>query len=671
MPSFEESIGVFEEMTNVFEDINACFENVTRSAENFINAVNSFKPHINLQVEATLAVNEAAEIAQSQVNSVTEEAAKSQKLYNSGLMEGSTLSGELLGNIKGISNIYNKFSKIKEIFDMSDTYTRAAEEFERVFNTADSSAIRSGVMAAANNSGVSYTSMQESVLSLGQSGLGANEAVAFAELANKGYAAAGLSGDDQKGAVSQLVSAMSAGDVQASVEALSLSPELYSSLENYVSGINTAGMSMEEMAAKGLISMDTIGAAVLGSSESINNSFSQMPMTWGSIWNTMGNLALRALTPVFGVLSFLANNISIILPLVIGLGTAFAVFKVAANWTKILTKVMDLHKIMVGFTSTAYKFLSGQITFANAVQKLFNKSMLACPIAWIIVGIIAIIAVIFALVAVINKVTGSTLSVAGIIMGAVFTVGAFILNIIISIWNAFAVVADFFTNVFKNAVAFVEILFRSLAINVLEFISNMVKGIEDLINKIPGVEIDITSGVNNTLEKMRNDLANLKSEADWEDYTQTFDYVDYGKAFENGYNFGEGLGDSFKGLFSGNELEMPNPDDFNFGDYAGGIQDYAGGVQNYGGSGYGGAAYTGGMPRGMMSQAAGSEANMSQTSQKQLLRAAQGGSLAKTTAITINMNNENRINSELDVDGVVDYLARATADAMAGMAEGV
>ncbi len=671
MPSFEESIGVFEEMTNVFEDINACFENVTRSAENFINAVNSFKPHINLQVEATLAVNEAAEIAQSQVNSVTEEAAKSQKLYNSGLMEGSTLSGELLGNIKGISNIYNKFSKIKEIFDMSDTYTRAAEEFERVFNTADSSAIRSGVMAAANNSGISYANMQESVLSLGQSGLGANEAVAFAELANKGYAVAGYSGAEQQAAVSQLVNSMSVGDVQASVEALSVSPEMYSALESYVADINTAGLSMEEMAAKGMIGMDTIQAAVFSASQGINNSFSQMPMTWGSVWNTMGNFALRALTPIFGVLSFLANNISIIGPLVIGLGTAFAVFKVAANWTEIAKTVSKVYGNTIGVLSLGYGVLTGNTAAASGAVSMFNSALLACPITWIILGLILIVTAIFAIVAVINKVTGSSLSAVGIIMGAVFTVGAFILNIIISIWNAFAVVADFFTNVFKNPVASVEILFRSLAINVLEFISNMVKGIEDLINKIPGVEIDITSGVNNTLEKMRNDLANLKSEADWEDYTQTFDYVDYGKAFENGYNFGEGLGDSFKGLFSGNELEMPNPDDFNFGDYAGGIQDYTEGVQNYGGSGYGGAAYTGGMPRGMMSQAAGSEANMSQTSQKQLLRAAQGGSLAKTTAITINMNNENRIDSELDVDGVVDYLARATADAMAGMAEGV
>lgn len=664
MPSLEESIGVFERMANIFENMNACFENVTRSAENFVNTVNNFKPHINLQVEAALAVNGAVEMAQNQVNIAAEEAAKSQEIYNSGLMEGNVISDKLLENISGISDIYGKFGKVQELFSMTDTYIRAAEEFERVFNVADSADITSGVMAAANNSGISYANMQESVLSLGQSGFGANEAVAFAELANKAYAVAGYSGADQQAAVSQLVNSMSAGDVQASVEALSISPEMYSALESYVANINTAGLSMEEMAAKGMIGMDTIQAAVFNASQGINNSFSQLPVTWQSVWNNLGNFALRALTPVFGVLSVLANNISIIGPLVLAAAASFLVFKTSAAIMKISERATEIYTV-------AQKFLSGQISFAAAVQKAFNGTMLACPIAWIIVGIIAIIAVIFALVAVINKVTGSTLSVAGIIMGAVFTVGAFILNIIISIWNAFAVVADFFANVFKNPVAAVEILFRSLAINVLEFISNMVKGIEDLINKIPGVEIDITSGVNNTLEKMRSDLANLKSEADWEDYTQTFDYVDYGKAFENGYNFGEGLGDSFKGLFSGNELEMPNPDDFNFGDYASGIQDYTEGVQNYGGSGYGGAAYTGGMPSGMMSQAAGSEANMSQTSQKQLLRAAQGGSLAKTTAITINMNNENRINSELDVDGVVDYLARATADAMAGMAEGV
>lgn len=666
MPSFEDTASIFERMTEM-ANMTAGFN------ESFLNSLSAIESvaATNLNLGISITSDGGAAEVQNQLISVAEgaeEANRRQNEYNESLKECSGLAGKLGSGIKSLTGSLGGFlgvSSMGDFLSLSDDYTAGLKEIENTFNGADSSAIRSGVMAAANNSGVSYASMQESVLSLGQGGFGANEAVAFAELANKAYAVAGYSGNDQQGAVSQLVSAMSAGDVQASVEALSLSPELYSSLENYVSGINTAGMSMEEMAAKGLISMDTIGAAVLGSSESINNSFSQMPATWGGMFNTMKNYAFSALTPILGVMSVLANNMSIIGPLVLAAAASFAVFKVAA----IVTDGLSLATKILRVVQDA---LAKETSFASGVQAVFNGTMLACPIAWIIVGIIAIIAVIFALVAVINKVTGSTLSVAGIIMGAVFTVGAFILNIIIRLWNTFAIVADFFANVFKNPVASVEILFRSLAINVLEFISNMVKGIEDLINKIPGVEIDITSGVNNTLEKMRSDLANLKSEAEWEDYTKTFDYVDYGKAFENGYNFGEGLGDGVKGLFSGNELEMPNPDDFNLDDYTSGIQDYTEGVQNYGGgSGYGGAAYTGGMPSGMMSQAAGSEANMSQTSQKQLLRAAQGGSLAKTTAITINMNNENRINSELDVDGVVDYLARATADAMAGMAEGV
>ena len=673
MPSFEDTASIFERMTemaNVASGFNESFLNSISAMESIASE------SMNMELSITGYSNAAADV-QNQLNGVIEnvnEAQQVQNDYNESLTNFMNMASGVGNRIKSLAGSFGKIAgitSVQELFNMTDTYTMAAQEIERVFNVADSADITSGVMAAANSSGISFANMQENVLNLGQSGFGANEAVAFTELANKAYAVAGYSGADQQAVVSQLVNSMAAGDMQASIEALSISPEMYSALESYVADINTAGLSMEEMAAKGMIGMDTIQAAVFNASQGINNSFSQLPVTWQSVWNNLGNFALRALTPVFGVLSFLANNISIILPLVIGLGASFAVFKVAANWAKICTAKTAIFTAVTQTLGTVYKLLSGQITFAAAVQKAFNGTMLACPIAWIIVGIIAIIAVIFALVAVINKVTGSTLSVAGIIMGAVFTVGAFILNIIISIWNAFAVVADFFANVFKNPVASVEILFRSLAINVLEFISNMVKGIEDLINKIPGVEIDITSGVNNTLEKMRNDLANLKSEADWEDYTQTVDYVDYGKAFENGYNFGEGLGDSFKGLFSGNELEMPNPDDFNFGDYAGGIQDYTEGVQNYGGSSYGGAAYTGGMPSGMMSQAAGSEANMSQTSQKQLLRAAQGGSLAKTTAITINMNNENRINSDLDVDGVVDYLARATADAMAGMAEGV
>ena len=253
MPSFEDTASIFERMTEM-ANMTAGFN------ESFLNSLSAIESvaATNLNLGISITSDGGAAEVQNQLISVAEgaeEANRRQNEYNESLKECSGLAGKLGSGIKSLAGSLGGFlgvSSMGDFLSLSDDYTVGLKEIENTFNGADSSAVRSGVMAAANNSGISYASMQESVLSLGQSGFGANEAVAFAELANKAYAVAGYSGNDQQGAVSQLVSAMSAGDVQASVEALSLSPELYSSLENYVSGINTAGMSMEEMAAKGL-----------------------------------------------------------------------------------------------------------------------------------------------------------------------------------------------------------------------------------------------------------------------------------------------------------------------------------------------------------------------------------------------------------------------------------
>lgn len=65
-----------------------------------------------------------------------------------------------------------------------------------------------------------------------------------------------------------------------------------------------------------------------------------------------------------------------------------------------------------------------------------NAALLACPITWIVIGFVALVAALYAVVGAINQVTGSSISATGLITGAVATALAFVGNLFITLVNA-------------------------------------------------------------------------------------------------------------------------------------------------------------------------------------------------------------------------------------------
>ncbi len=94
---------------------------------------------------------------------------------------------------------------------------------------------------------------------------------------------------------------------------------------------------MRELASEGKVTAEVVKNAMLGAAEETNAQFEQMPMTWAQVWTMFQNVAIQALDPVLDAISWLANNIDLVGPIVLGLGAAFGVFLLAANWTNICT----------------------------------------------------------------------------------------------------------------------------------------------------------------------------------------------------------------------------------------------------------------------------------------------------------------------------------------------
>ena len=168
-----------------------------------------------------------------------------------------------------------------------------------------------------------------------------------------------------------------------------------------------------------------------------------------------------------------------------------------------------------------------------------------------ILCIIALIAIIYAAVGAVNHFAGTSVSATGIITGAFAVLGAHVLNgTVIPLYNGFAMLVNFLGNVFNDPVAAIKVLFYDMAIAIIGYISNMAHAIENVINKIPGVTVDITSGLDSFYAGLEQAQQAVKDESGWVEYVSKMDYIDYSDAASAGYNFGQGVEDKIGGLFS-------------------------------------------------------------------------------------------------------------------------
>lgn len=115
---------------------------------------------------------------------------------------------------------------------------------------------------------------------------------------------------------------------------LEQTPMIAQTIAEYM-GVTTG--EMRELASEGKVTAEVVKNAMLGAAEETNAQFEQMPMTWAQVWTMFQNVAIQALDPVLDAISWLANNIDLVGPIVLGLGAAFGVFLLAANWTNICT----------------------------------------------------------------------------------------------------------------------------------------------------------------------------------------------------------------------------------------------------------------------------------------------------------------------------------------------
>ncbi len=504
------------------------------------------------QAKAQTASIRAAAAAEKEAERQARAAAKAQKEYNQSMESGTGSADRLTASLKKMAGGYIGLQGVKGLLQMSDTLVSTTARLDMVNDGLQTTAqLNSMIFQSANRARGSYTEMSAMVSKLGLLAGDAfgstQEIVAFAEQLNKQMAISGTSTMEGQAAMLQLTQAMASGVLRGEElnSILEQTPMIAQTIANYL-GVNVG--QMREMASEGAITADIVKNAMFAAAEETNAKFEEMPMTWGQVWTKFQNYATMGLRPVLLGLSWLANNIEIIGPLVLGAGAAFAIFQVAANWTKIATIATTAYHGAVTLLSIGYGVLTGNTAAASAATMVFNSALLASPITWVLMGLALIVGALYAGVAAYNHFTGASVSATGIIAGVMSMLGAHVYNTVAFMYNGFAVFANFIGNVFNNPVAAVKVLFYDMAQTVLGYLLNIANGIEGLVNKIPGVTVDLTSGVESWINNLGAKSAAVKESSGWKEYFSPMEYKDYGSAFSSGYDKGSNF---FSNIFGG------------------------------------------------------------------------------------------------------------------------
>lgn len=487
-----------------------------------------------------------------------------------------SMIGDVWQRIKGYIGAAGAAFSISKLTALSDTLSSNKARLGLIVDDGGSvKELDKQIYASAMRARAEYTSVAATVSKLGLLAGDAfsnnNEMIAFTELMNKNFTIGGASSQEQTSAMYQLTQAMASGRLQGDEyrSIIENAPLLAKAIEDYMRNVQGAKGSMKDWASEGLLTAGIIKAALFSTADEVEERFAKVPMTWGQVWTMASNIAIRALSPLLSAINWLANNISVIGPVVLGLGTAFLVFQVAAHWTQIASAAMGIYNGLVNFLTIGYGVLTGSTAAASAAQFTYNSALLASPVTWVVMMLAVLVAALYAGVAAYNKFTGAGVSATGILVGALAVLGAFALNsTIVPMYNGFAMFANFLGNLFNDPVAAVKVLFYDMALTVLGYITNIASGIETLINKIPGVTVDLTSGLDSFYAKLESAQKKVKDEAGWVEYVKKMDYIDYSKAAGAGYRFGEGLADKVAGVFSGSDYA-------GLGDIAGGVSDIA------------------------------------------------------------------------------------------------
>lgn len=409
-----------------------------------------------------------------------------QEKFNQSIQRGSSFMSDLKGKITSAVFAYASLKTVQNGLGLADEMNQLNARLNLMNKGLQTTQeLQDMIFLSAERSRSSYLSMQNTVAGLGQRASDAfssnGEIIQFAENLQKQFVIAGASQEEMAAASLQLTQALGSGVLRGDElnSVFEQAPNVIQTIADYM---NVPIGKIRDLASEGKITADIVKKAMLGATDDINKQFESMPKTFGQIVTSIQNYAIKAFEPVLqkltqignsegfnalvhgvtnaliivanvvtqifslvtSVAGFVYDHWSIIEPVVIAAAAALALYAsylAVKNGVELASHAISAISVMWQY---AYAAATGTAvtaeTAATAAQMGLNTALLACPITWVVLGFIALVAIIYVAIAVVNELCGTSISATGVIAGAVFALGAIIYNIGAMIYNFIAFV---------------------------------------------------------------------------------------------------------------------------------------------------------------------------------------------------------------------------------------
>ena len=639
-----------------------------------------------------------------------------QQNFNNSIRGGSNSANGLLSTIKKIAIAAGGIAGINKVLNISDELASTKARLNLLVDDGGSvEALEQKIMASAQRSRSAYFDTASAVAKLGLNagnafGGNMDQVIAFMEQVNKQFVIGGATAQEQSNAMIQLTQAMAAGALRGEElnSILDGAPGIARAIEKYM-GI--AEGSIKTVAQEGKVTAEVVKNAMFAMADETNAKFDSMPKTWAQIWVDMKNQALSMFAPILtkinqignstkfqkvttglinglaavanvassaldiliAIASVFVDNWGIIQPLVLGIAAAMLLYNGYLIANNAITAISNAQKGLAAVQ--AYKAAVANTTLAatekaeamakasaTAAQYGFNAALLTCPLTWILLIIIAVIAAIYMIVAAINKLTGSTISATGIICGVVAVAGAFVLNcaigvlnaIIQAIWTIFVApflgIVEWILNVCNGGFNSFGDAVANLIGQIIGWFLNLGKVVTTIIDAIFGT--DWTSGLE-SLQSAVTSWGKNENAITLDKNAPTIDYrATYSGAWDAGYDFGQGIDDKIGGMFDASGLDSMGA--FDLSNTLDGIYGNTGDT----------AANT---------AATADALDIAEEDLAYLRDIAEREAINRVTTaeIKVEQHNENHISKDADLDGIMDAWANDFAEKLEVSEEGV
>ena len=608
---------------------------------------------------------------------------------------------------------YATINTVENIVETSDELVQTRARVDGVndgLQTTDE--LMNKIYQSAQNARGNYLDMASVVAKLGsnarESFSSSGEIVRFGELVQKQFTIAGASTTEASNAMLQLTQGLGSGVLRGD-ELNSVFENAPNLIRNIADYLDVGVGKIRDLAGDGMITADIVKNAIFAAADDIDKKFEEMPMTWGQVVQSIQNKAIVMFQPLLNKINEIANsdgfnamldgvmnglylvaeiavsvfdfmcsgigfvseNWSLFGPIIYGICAALLVY---AGYLAIV-KGIEIASAAATVISTSAKLLGAAAmviftgaTWAGATAQLgLNAALYACPLVWILILIIAVIAAIYLIIAAINKVTGSTISATGVIMGVLFMAAALVYNtvagVVNGIWGIIATLYNFIANI-VNAIAtgfqggWDSILAGAiqLAMSVVNVILDMAQSIGSIIDAIFGTTVSSSiQGFQDKANEWANSLTDGTEKVEVMktiDDTNVLDRWEYSDAWNSGYSVGEDVESGIGDLFSGGS----------------GLDDLAtGGLGDYGSSA---APKLDNIDKNTSDIK--DSVDISKENLKYLRDIAEQETVNRftTAEIKVDMTNNNNVANDTDIDGMVSNLSEGVRQAMEEAAKG-